>query len=290
MQPGKKVVLVTGGARGLGRGIVRQFGRTGATVYVTSRPSSAQGAMEGAAQVSEWGGNGIPVTVDHSDPAQVEALAHRIREESGQLDILVNNAAAVHPSLAVPGPFWEKPLALDEMIEVPLRAAYIMSYFAAPMMVAQRRGLIANISFYGAVTYFHGPAYGAVKAGTDKMSFDMAIELRPHDVACVSIWPGFIYSDAVAQFDTTTPRGMMPQALAKHLPQFERPEFTALVIDALYADPRMMEYSGKTLIGAELGRRYGIKDIDGKQPLVYSDTMGSPMQFVPPGPDQPMSG
>ncbi len=283
-----KVVLVTGASRGLGRGVARQFGRLGATVYVTSRPSSAAQLDQAAAEVTAGGGRGVAVTLDQQDPTAVEALMRRIGEEAGKLDILVNNAAAVAPELGRPGVFWEKPLAVGDMIPIGLHTNYIAAYFAAPLMVARRQGLIANISFYGAVTYFHGPAYGAAKAGCDKMSFDMALELRPHGVGCVSLWPGFIYSDALAQFAQGTPKEHLPAALAAHLPQFERPEFTGLVLDALHDDPELMALSGRALIGAELGERYGLRDIDGKQPLSYRDTMGSPLEFLAPDPRRPM--
>lgn len=286
----QKTVLVTGASRGLGRGIARQFGRLGATVYLTSRATSINVLEEAAAEINAAGGKGIAVSVDQSDPTQVEQLIKRIRAESGKLDILVNNAAATHPELSRPGPFWEKSLVLGDMIEVGLHTNYIMSYFAAPLMIEHRQGLIANISFYGAVTYFHGPAYGAAKAGTDKLSFDMALDLRSHHVACVSLWPGFIYSDAVAAFARHTPPEKLPPMLAKYLPQFERPEFSALVLNALHDDPKLMDYSGKALIGAELGMQYGIRDLDGKQPLSYRDTMGEPMAYLPPNPNRPMGG
>lgn len=287
MQQTDKVVIVTGASRGLGRGIARQFGRLGATVYLTSRASSEDSLTQAAKEVVVGGGRAIGICVDHSDANQVKALVERIRDESGRIDILVNNAAAVHPALATPGPFWEKPIELGEMIEVPLRANYIMSHVAAPLMIKRRQGLIVNISFYGAASYFHGPAYGATKAGTDKMSFDMAVDLRPYNVACVSFWPGLIYSDAVAQWVNSTPSEKIPAALAQQLPNFERPEFTGLVLNALYEDPDLLNYSGQTLIGAELGKLHGIKDIDGKQPIGYRETMGNPLKFVlPPAANQ----
>ncbi len=286
--PSAKIVLVTGASRGLGCGIARQFGRLGATVYMTSRAASENVLAQAAAEVEAAGGKAIPLAVDHSDPAQVEQLFQRIRDESGQLDILVNNAAASHPQLSHPGPFWQKSLALGDMIEVGLHTNYITAYFAAPLMVERQQGLIVNISFYGAVTYFHGPAYGAAKAGTDKMSFDMALDLQPEKVACVSFWPGFIYSDALAGFVQATPPDKLPATLAKYLPDFERPEFSALVINALHDDPQRMNLSGQALIGAELGLRYGIRDIDGKQPPSYRDSMGAPLTFIPPSPNQPM--
>ncbi len=282
MSPTDRIVLVTGASRGLGRGIARAFGKAGTTVYLTSRSTSGDSLGETAAQVEARGGKAVQLAVDHREPEEVRALIERIRRDSGQLDILVNNAAAVHPQLAAAGPFWEKSIDLGDMIEVPLHATYITSYHAAPLMVEKRRGLIANISFYGAACYFHGPAYGAAKAGTDKLSFDMAVDLRPHDVASVSIWPGFIYSDAVAQYVAVTPPEQMPPGLADQFTRFEKPEFTGLVLDALHADPALMSYSGQALIGAELGKRYGISDIDGKEPISYRGAMGAPLPFVVP--------
>jgi NAD(P)-dependent dehydrogenase (short-subunit alcohol dehydrogenase family) len=268
------VVVVTGASRGLGRGIARGFGSKGATVYLTGR--AVDGALEAAAaEVDAQGGRGVPVRCDHRDDAQVRALFARVRTESQSLDILVNNAAAVYPGdLLAPGGFWEKPLRLVDMIEVGLRSNYVASYYAAPLMVEAKRGMIANISFYGAVCYFHGAAYGAAKAGTDKMTHDMAVDLAPHGVAVVSYWPGFIMTDELVRM----PPEKVPDDLRAMLPQFEKPEFSALVIDALYRDPDLRELSGKALIGAELGVKYGIKDLDGKQPISYRQAMGSPAQ------------
>jgi NAD(P)-dependent dehydrogenase (short-subunit alcohol dehydrogenase family) len=266
------VVAVTGASRGLGRGIARAFGSKGAIVYLTAR--SGQDALaEVAAEIDAAGGTGIAVTCDHRDDAQVAALFERVRTESGRLDILVNNAAAVYPDLLrAPGGFWEKPLRLVDMIDVGLRSNYVASYYAAPLMVAAKRGLIASISFYGAVSYFHGAAYGAAKAGTDKTMFDMAVDLRPHGVSAVSIWPGFIKTEAVKAI----PDDQVPPELAGLWPLFELPEFTGLVIEALFRDPELAALSGSALIGAELGAKYGILDLDGKRPVSFRETMGSP--------------
>ena len=267
----ENIVVVTGASRGLGRGIARGFGSKGATVYVTGR--SADDLAEVVGEIAAQGGNGIAIACDHRDDRQVEALFTRVAEEAGRVDILVNNAAAVDPqALMAPGGFWEKPLALVDMIDVGLRSNYVAAYYAAPTMVAAGRGLIASISFYGAVSYFHGAAYGAAKAGTDKMMSDMAVDLAPHGVTAVSIWPGFILTDAVRAM----PPAMLPEDLQAMLPNWERPEFTALVIDALARDPDLATLSGRALIGAQLGERYGIADIDGKQPISYCNTMGSP--------------
>jgi hypothetical protein len=70
--------------------------------------------------------------------------------------------------------------------------------------------------------------------------------------------------------------------LLARLPTFETPEFTGLVIERLWRDPERMKLSGETLIAAELGQRYGIKDLDGKEPITYTEMMGKPSRFVLP--------
>ncbi len=190
------VALVTGASRGLGRGVARGLATKGATVYIAAR--TAEALDDVVIEIERLGGTGVAVTCDLRDDDDVRRLFHRIDGQSGRLDVLFNNAAAVHAeALVAPGGFWEKPLALADMIDVGLRSNYVCSYYAAPLMVAAKRGLVVSVSFYGSVSYFHGPAYGAAKAGTDKMMADMAQDLAPHGVAAVSLWPGFILTDVV---------------------------------------------------------------------------------------------
>lgn len=272
-----KIVLVTGATRGLGRGIARGLASRGHMVAVTGRDGAqlADVVME----IDHAGGRGFALECDHGDDDAVAAAFAMLADRTGgRLDLLVNNVAAVHAmELIAPGGFWEKSLKLADMITVGLRSAYVASYHAAPMMVAAGRGLIASISFYGAVSYFHGPAYGAAKAGTDKMTADMAADLAPHGVSAVSLWPGFILTDAVRAM----PPEMLPEELRAMLPSWETPEFSGLVLDRLMEDADLVSMSGKALIGAELGERYGVRDTDGKQPLSYRQTMGAPITFMP---------
>ncbi|MDB5985938.1 MAG: short-chain dehydrogenase [Nevskia sp.] len=274
------IAVVTGASRGLGRGIARGLGHRGLTVYVTGRNSGDDALDRVAAEVTSAGGRGLAVRCDHGSDEEVKALFERVRADSGRLDILVNNAAAVYPmDLATPGPYWQKPLHLVDMIDVGLRSNYVAAYYATPLMIETGGALIAHVSFYGAVSYFHGPAYGAAKAGTDKMSFDMAVDLRDRDVASVSIWPGFILTEMLQSI----PREHLPPDIAANLPNFETPDFTGLVLERLWRDPERMTLSGQALIGAELGLRYAIKDLDGKQPIAYSEMMGKPSgRFIVP--------
>lgn len=271
----KTVAVVTGASRGLGRGTARGLGQLGMMVYVTAR--DAQALAETAAEVTAAGGIGVAVPCDHADDVQVKALFDRIARDAGRLDLLINNAAAVHhDEIRRPGRFWEKGLKQADMITVGLRSDYVACYYAMPLMLRTNPSLIINISFYGARNYFVGPAYGAAKAGTDKMTFDMGVDLRDTPVSVVSLWPGFIRTE---MFNMLPPEHM-PPALAAMLPEFETPEFTARVAAALLRDPNLKQLSGQTLIGAELGVNYGILDLDGKRPKAWTERMGRPHTYT----------
>lgn len=276
------IALVTGASRGAGKGIAVALGRQGATVYVTGRSREEGDAplpgtvFATSEEISAAGGQGIAIACDHADDNQVAALFARIREEQGHLDILVNNATYLHDELIQKGPFWEKSLDLVNILDVGLRSSYVASWHAAPLMLEKRRGLIVFTSSFGANCYMHGAAYGAQKAGTDKFARDMAVDFRPHDVACASIWMGMLRTErSKAAMD------LAPEAYAGFWDIAETPEFTGLLISALYRDPKRMEKSGGVFIGAELAREYGIADTDGKQPISHREMLGAPPQAHP---------
>jgi dehydrogenase/reductase SDR family member 1 len=260
-----KIAIVTGGSRGVGKGIALELGEAGATVYVTGRTvETGMSALPGtilqtAQQVTQRGGQGIAVRCDHGCDSQVEALFRRVQQEQGRLDLLVNNAFDI-PAAGMPnqGPFWELPIGVwDQMQTVGLRSHYVASVYAAPIMVAQRRGLIIHISSVGAVCYLFSAAYGAGKAGVDKMAADMAHELRPYDVAAISLWPGRVNTER-----------FIAQAAPADLRARESPQLTGRAVAALAADPRVMEKTGWTLSVAELAKEYGFTDLDGSCPQV----------------------
>jgi len=276
------VAVVTGASRGAGKGIALALGAEGATVYVTGRSrKEGDAALPGtvfatAEGIDKAGGKGIAVIVDHADDAQVKALFEQVKREQGRLDILVNNATVIHDTLIEKGGFWEKPLEQVDILDVGLRSGYIASWYAAPLMVAQQRGLIAFTSSFGANCYMHGPAYGAQKAGIDKFAKDMAVDLRKHGVVAVSIWIGMLKTDRT--------RRVMDRDAAKYAGFWdiaENPEFTGHLLGALYRDPQRMDKSGQVLIGAELGLEYGLKDIDGSQPPSHRPMLGGPVQAHP---------
>jgi len=120
----------------------------------------------------------------------------------------------------------------------------------------------------------HGPAYGAQKAGVDKMAADMAVDLRGTGVATVSIWMGILLTEKLRSAFAAHPNG--EAALAKTAEHAETPEFTGNLIDALHHDPDLGELSGQTLIGAELAERYGITDEAGRRPPSHRELLGAP--------------
>jgi NAD(P)-dependent dehydrogenase (short-subunit alcohol dehydrogenase family) len=276
-----RVAVVTGSSRGVGKGIAIALGAAGATVYVTGRSQEGGkahplgGTVQSTAEaVTKAGGKGIAVTCDHSDDEQVRQLFERVGDEHQRLDILVNNATSVPRELAKPGPFWEKSLDLLRILDVGQRSHYVASYFAAPLLARTGGGLIVFTSSYGARCYMHGPAYGAGKAGVDKMAMDMAVDLRDHDVAAISLWLGFVRTER------NEPLFRHPDAMkgpyGKFLANAESPEFIGRVVEALHRDPKRMERSGHVLIVAELAEEFGIREADGRQPKSNRDVLGAP--------------
>jgi NAD(P)-dependent dehydrogenase (short-subunit alcohol dehydrogenase family) len=261
-----KVAVVTGASRGIGRGIALALGEQGATVYVTGRtvtPGSSPlpGTVgETAQEVDRRGGKGIAVQVDHADDAQVAALFEQVRREQGRLDVLVNNAIAIPAALTERAPFWEKPISSWEMIDVGLRSNFTAAWHAAHIMVPQKSGLIVALSGYVGVTYTYDVIFGTCKTATDRMARDMAIELKAHNVASLSLWQGFTYTER-AQENLKTVPGMASQlnsAVGSSV------EFPGRVIAALAGDPEIMRRTGGTFINAELAQEYGVTDVDGR--------------------------
>jgi NAD(P)-dependent dehydrogenase (short-subunit alcohol dehydrogenase family) len=277
------VAIVTGASRGAGRGIARALGSHGATVYVTGRSREGSAAsMPGtidstAAEVTAAGGTGIAAPCDSSRDDDIAALIERVIDQQGRIDILINNACAVHDELQAPGPFWEKPLTIGNMIDVGVRSGFVTSWHAAKHMAQQDRGLILFTSSPGAMHYCFGPAYGAHKAGLDKMAWDMGVDFADAgaNVAAVSVWMGALATERLLVI-----MEQMPDRFGHLEGTLEPPDYTGHVAHAIWSDPEFMRHNGRTLIGAEIGREYGITDGKGRfPPSVRLGTGASPAPY-----------
>jgi len=262
-----RICLVTGASKGIGRGIAVQLGEAGATVYITGR--SVDKLKECAAEIQKRGGKAIPVSVDHSDDGQVEKLFERIKaENSGRLDVLVNNAYAgvsmIQQNsgkkfyLADPAEQW------DAINGVGLRNHFLCTVYASRMMVEKKNGLIVNVSSPGGLRYLFNVAYGVGKAACDRMAADCAYELKEDNVTMVSLWPGPVKTEHVQEHilsqDTEMRRsssGFDPFANAESV------EFAGKSIVKLAMDPKRIEKTGKIILVCDLAKEYGFTDEDG---------------------------
>ncbi len=274
-----KVALVTGASRGMGKGIALALAEQGATVYITGRSVTAgDSALPGtigetAAECDQRGGRGIPVQLDLADDDQIAALFEQVKREQGRLDLLVNNAIVIPAELTQPGPFWEKPLSNWEMFDIGVRAAFVAAWHAAQIMVPQRSGLIVAISGYVGVTYTYSTIFGTTKTATDRMARDLAVELKPHNVASLSLWQGFTYTER-ARENLKNVEGMATQLNSN---AGSSVEFPGRVIAALASDPNIMRRSGGTFISPELAAEYSITDIDGRVIPSLREQRGAPL-------------
>jgi len=246
--------LVTGASRGVGRGIAIALAEAGFRVFGTGRAIAAAELPDAI----------IRVPCDHLRDEETAAAFARIATDTGVLDVLVNSAWGGYERMMENGaftwplPFWEQPgHRWTGMMDAGVRAAFMTAWYAARMMVPRGRGLIVNISFWAARKHMGNLIYGVAKAATDKMTADMAEELRPHGVAAVSLYPGLVRTEAVLE---AAKGGWLD------LSNSESPEFSGRVVAALASDRALMTRSGQALVGAALAAEFGITDIDGRRP------------------------
>jgi NAD(P)-dependent dehydrogenase (short-subunit alcohol dehydrogenase family) len=226
----------------------------GFTVYATGR------SIESA----DLPASVVRIRCDHRNDADTARVFEKIAEAGEGLDLLVNSAWGGYERMVENGqftwgvPFWQQPLhRWSSMMDAGVRAAFVASAYAAPMMIAHGKGLIVNISFWAAQKHVGNTIYGIAKAATDKMTSDMAHELERSAVAVVSLYPGLVRTESVLE---AAKGGWLD------LSNSESPEFIGRVIAALNRDPRLMQSSGQVVVAAEAAQRLNVRDVDGKEP------------------------
>jgi NAD(P)-dependent dehydrogenase (short-subunit alcohol dehydrogenase family) len=248
------VAMVTGASRGVGRGVAIALAEAGFQVFATGRGIASANLPPCIHRIP----------CDHLDDSETRAAFAELSANASALDVLVNSAWGGYERMLEDGrftwplPFWEQPLdRWTSMLDAGVRAAFVAASLAAPMMIARGSGLIVNISSWAALKHIGNVIYGVSKAATDKMTADMAQELRPHGVSVVSLYPGLVRTEAVLR---------AAEAGWFDLSNSESPEFIGRVIAALWRDPALLERSGQVLVAAAVACELGVQDLDGKQP------------------------
>jgi NAD(P)-dependent dehydrogenase (short-subunit alcohol dehydrogenase family) len=284
-----RVAVVTGASRGAGKGIAAVLGECRATVYVSGRSvrggattDGLPGTIEDAAElVTARGGAGFAVRCDHTDAGDVEALFDRVRGEHGRLDLLVNNAWGGYEEREggwerFPAALWEQDLShWDGMFTAGVRAAFLSSHFAIPLMLPERSGLIVNTTYWDRDRFLFNAFYDVAKAAINRMAFTMATELRAFDIAALALSPGFMRTEGVLRaYDSDAGRDVLEQRYGSREIEAvtESTEYTGRAVATLAANADIMSKSGGTYVVGDLAREYGFTDIDGRQPVFQAET------------------
>lgn len=195
-----KTAIITGGSRGIGKGIVEVFAKHGANLAFTYS-SSAEAAEELAKTASMEGVTVKAYQSDASSFEQAQDLVSKVLEEFGSIDILVNNAGITKDNLLMRMSEED----FDKVIEVNLKSVFNMTKAVQRTMLKQRKGSIINMSSVVGVKGNAGQTnYAASKAGIIGFSKSVALELGSRDIRCNVIAPGFIETEMTAKLDEAT--------------------------------------------------------------------------------------
>jgi NAD(P)-dependent dehydrogenase (short-subunit alcohol dehydrogenase family) len=293
-----KIALVAGATRGAGRGIAIALGEAGATVYCTGRSSRkrirGRGATPGrpetieetAELVTAAGGRGIPVRVDHTEPAEVKKLVALIKRRHKRLDILVNDVWGGDALTEFGKPFWTCNLDNGlQMLKQAIHSHIITSHYAIPLMLGRARrkrgqGIIFEITDGDAFYYRGNLFYDLVKISVIRLAFAMARELRKRNIVSVAVTPGFLRSESVLDHFGVTEANWKEAGKNKNAnvnskdqndaPQdfmiSESPRYIGRAVVALASDAQVKKKTGRVFSSWALAREYGFTDLDGTRP------------------------
>ena len=227
-----RVVLVTGGGRGIGQAIALGFAREGASVVVNAAHQAT--ADETATLIRKAGGKAIAIEANVADEAQVNAMIDRVVHELGGLDVLVNNAGVSQPIV----PTLEQDTAdWDRVMATNLRSAYLCSKAAGKYMVPRHSGKIVNIaSITGLTGQPMRTAYAPSKAAMLNLTKAMAVEWGPYNINVNAVAPGYVLTDLVRTF--ISQGKVNEEAMLKRTPlgRFSAPEDIAEAVMFLASD------------------------------------------------------
>ena len=201
-----QVAVITGGARGIGKGSADAFARAGARVYIVDLDGAAGAAA--AAGIREHGGTASFLACDVTDAGRVKGAFERILSEAGRLDILVNSAGGFWKQLSVeetPEEEW------DRVVDLNLKSIFLCARAAIPAFKRQGSGRIVNIGSMAGVSVLQpsSPPYAAAKAGVHSLTRVLAFELGRYGVTANAIAPGNTATERVIAVRSQEQRDMI---------------------------------------------------------------------------------
>jgi NAD(P)-dependent dehydrogenase (short-subunit alcohol dehydrogenase family) len=275
-----KIALVSGATRGGGRGIAVALGEAGATVYATGRSTRERRSEvdrpetieETAELVTEAGGEGIAVAVDHLDPGQVAGLVERIDVDHGRLDVLVNDIWGAEHLFDWNTPLWEHDLNRGlRVLRLAIDTHLITSHHALPLLVRSPGGLVVEVTdgtaAYNADHYRISMFYDLAKTSVTRIAWALAQELGSHEGTAVALTPGWMRSEAMLEIHRVSESNW--REATERTPHFcisESPRYVGRAVAALAGDPDRSRWNGQSLSSGQLAQVYGFTDVDGTRP------------------------
>lgn len=276
------IALVAGATRGTGRGIAVALGAAGATVYCTGR-STREGRSEmnrpetieeTAELVTAAGGTGIAVRVDHLDPHQVQALAGRVDEEQGRLDVLVNDVWGGDHLWEWSTPVWKHDMDKGfRLLRLAIDTHVISSRFLLPLLIRNAGGLVVEVTdgtwAFNETRYRENVYYDLAKMSVNRLAFAWSNELRPYGGTAVAVTPGFLRSEAMLDNFGVTEDNWREAKVDSAWQVSETPAYVGRGVAAIAADPDKQRWSGKSVDSGQVAEAYGLTDVDGSRPQVW---------------------
>jgi NAD(P)-dependent dehydrogenase (short-subunit alcohol dehydrogenase family) len=294
-----RVAVVAGATRGAGRGIAAALGEAGTTVICTGRTSKlrsipsdydrSETIEETAELVTSLGGKGIAIPMDHLLANDVSALAERLLNEFGKIDILVNDIWGAEILKGGPAewntPVWELDLEKGlRILRLAIDTHIITSRYLLPLLIKQAGGLLVEMTDgttkYNATHYRISVYYDLAKVAVNRLAYSQGHELSPYGATAVALTPGWLRSEMMLEHfgvsesnwrEAVDPaRPQMGQPVAP--PDFafsESPRYVGRAVACLALDPDRQRWNQQSLTSGELARVYGFTDLDGTSPDIW---------------------